>query len=63
LDAKQINPIPAANYPLPAKRPMNSSLSTQKLMQVAPGCVELLTEDWKEGVGCYLTDLKDRGLI
>ncbi len=63
LDAKQINPIPATNYPLPAKRPMNSSLSTQKLMQVAPGCTELLTEDWKVGVGYYLTDLKDRGLI
>ncbi len=63
LDPEQIKPIPANEYPLPAKRPMNSSLSTQKLMQVAPGCTELLTEDWKVGVGYYLTDLKDRGLI
>jgi dTDP-4-dehydrorhamnose reductase len=63
LDPEQIKPIPTNEYPLPAKRPMNSSLSTQKLMQVAPGCTELLTEDWKVGVGYYLTDLKDRGLI
>ena len=63
LDPEQIKPIPANEYPLPAKRPMNSSLSTQKLMQAAPSCAELLTEDWKVGVGYYLTDLKDRGLI
>lgn len=63
LDLEQIKPIPAKEYPLPAKRPMNSSLSTQKLMQVAPGCTDLLTEDWKVDVQSYLVDLKNRGLI
>jgi dTDP-4-dehydrorhamnose reductase len=63
LDPEQIKPIPANEYPLPAKRPMNSSLSTQKLMQVASSCKDLLTEDWKVSVEYYLTNLKDRGLI
>ena len=34
LDPESIKPIPAVEYPLPAPRPMNSRMSTDKLRQV-----------------------------
>lgn len=63
LDAKHIKPTPAKDYPLPAKRPMNSCLSTQKLILAAPGCKDLLNQDWAVGVQSYLAGLKDQGMI
>jgi dTDP-4-dehydrorhamnose reductase len=63
-----INPIPAVEYPLPAPRPMNSRMSTDKLNQVlkAQGVMsklELLNQPWDEAVRSYVRNLAKDGLI
>ena len=63
LDVDQIHPIPASDYPLPAKRPMNSQLSTRKLADALPSCQNLLAQDWKISVESYLLNLKSQGLL
>ena len=63
LDVEQIHPISASDYPLPAKRPMNSQLSTHKLTDALPSCQNLLTQDWKISVESYLLNLKSQDLL
>ncbi len=63
LDVDQIHPIPASDYPLPAKRPMNSQLSTRKLADAFPSCHNQLAQDWKIGVESYLLNLKSQRLL
>jgi dTDP-4-dehydrorhamnose reductase len=63
-----IKPIPAVEYPLPAPRPMNSRMSTDKLSQVlrARGDMsklELLNQPWDEAVRSYVRNLAKDGLI
>jgi len=63
-----IQPILAAQYPLPAPRPMNSRMSTDKLYQVFSGCgdmskLEQLTQPWDRAVRSYVTNLVKDGLI
>ena len=63
-----IQPIPAVEYPLPAPRPMNSRMSTDKLGQVlrARGDMsklELLNQPWDEAVRSYVRNLAKDGLI
>jgi dTDP-4-dehydrorhamnose reductase len=63
-----IKPIPAVEYPLPAPRPMNSRMSTDKLGQVlrARGNMsklELLNQPWDEAVRSYVRNLAKDGLI
>jgi len=61
-----IKPIPAVEYPLPAPRPMNSRMSTDKLGQVLRAWgdmskLELLNQPWDEAVRSYVRKLaKDR---
>jgi dTDP-4-dehydrorhamnose reductase len=70
LKVKQggIKPILAAEYPLPAPRPMNSRMSTDKLR----GSIErqgdmsklgLLNQSWDIGVKAYVSQLAKDGLI
>lgn len=47
IKAQRILPIPTSDYPLPAARPANSQLSTEKI-QTAFG---LCLPDWQAGVG------------
>lgn len=63
LDMDQIHPIPASDYPLPAKRPMNSQLCTRKLADALPSCQNLLAQDWRVSVESYLLNLKSQGLL
>ena len=64
--AEAIQPIPAVDYPLPAPRPMNSRMSTDKLYQVFESRgdmskLQLLTQPWDIAVKAYVTKLaKDR---
>ena len=63
-----IKPILAVEYPLPAPRPMNSRMSTDKLGQVlrARGDMpklELLNQPWDEAVRSYVRNLAKDGLI
>lgn len=63
-----IRPILAAEYPLPAPRPMNSRMSTDKLRQLfeARGDMsklELLNQPWDFAVKAYVSDLAQDGLI
>jgi dTDP-4-dehydrorhamnose reductase len=63
-----IKPIPAVEYPLPAPRPMNSRMSTDRLGQVlrARGDMsklELLNQPWDEAVRTYVRNLAKDGLI
>ena len=46
LKIKTVEPIPSSAYPVPAKRPLNSRLSTRKLRET----FGLSLPDWKEGV-------------
>ena len=61
-----IKPIPAVEYPLPAPRPMNSRMSTDKLHRVFAGRgdmskLEQLNQPWDKAVRSYVTNLaKDR---
>lgn len=68
LTPKNIDPIPATNYPLPAPRPMNSRMSTDKLRKVmdADGDMsklQLLNQPWDEAVRSYVRNLVQNGLI
>ena len=63
-----IKPIPAVEYPLPAPRPMNSRMSTDKLRQVFEGRgdmskLELLHQPWDQAVRSYIRGLAKDGLI
>jgi dTDP-4-dehydrorhamnose reductase len=63
-----IKPIPAVEYPLPAPRPMNSRMSTDKLHQVFMGWgdmskLEQLNQPWDKAVRSYVTNLVKDGLI
>jgi dTDP-4-dehydrorhamnose reductase len=63
-----IKPIPAVEYPLPAPRPMNSRMSTDKLSQVLRGRgdmskLEQLNQAWDQAVRAYVNNLAKDGLI
>lgn len=63
-----IQPILAVEYPLPAPRPMNSRMSTDKLYQVLADWgdmskLELLNQPWDEAVRSYVRNLAKDGLI
>lgn len=61
-----IKPIPAVEYPLPAPRPMNSRMSTDKLAQALGfrgnmSKLQLLNQPWDIAVKAYVSNLaKDR---
>jgi dTDP-4-dehydrorhamnose reductase len=63
-----IRPIPAVEYPLPAPRPMNSRMSTDKLRKALEGRgdmskLELLNQPWDGAVRSYVHNLAKYGLI
>lgn len=63
-----IKPIPAIEYPLPAPRPMNSRLSTNKLRQVFEewgdmSKLQLLNQPWYRAVKTYVSKLAQNRLI
>lgn len=65
---KAIAPILAIEYPLPAPRPMNSRMSTDKLRQVFEGWgdmskLQLLNQPWDIAVQAYVSHLAQDGLI
>jgi dTDP-4-dehydrorhamnose reductase len=70
LKVKQvgIQPILAQEYPLPASRPMNSRMSTDKLRLSLEGQGDmsklgLLNQSWDVGVKAYVSQLAKDGLI
>jgi len=70
LKVKQggIKPILAQEYPLPAPRPMNSRMSTDKLRLSLEGQGDmsklgLLNQSWDMGVKAYVSQLAKDGLI
>jgi dTDP-4-dehydrorhamnose reductase len=70
LKVKQggIQPILAKEYPLPAPRPMNSRMSTDKLRLSLEGQGDmsklgLLNQSWDVGVKAYVSQLAKDGLI
>jgi len=63
-----IKPIPAVEYPLPAPRPMNSRMSTDKLRRLFEGRgdmskLEQLNQPWDVDVKTYVSRLAKDGLI
>jgi dTDP-4-dehydrorhamnose reductase len=63
-----IKPIPAVEYPLPAPRPINSRMSTDKLRKVLENQgdmskLELLNQPWDGAVRSYVHNLAKDGLI
>ncbi len=63
-----IQPIPALEYPLPAPRPMNSRMSTDKLRQLLEGRGDMsklqqLNQPWDLAVRAYISHLAKDGLI
>jgi dTDP-4-dehydrorhamnose reductase len=63
-----IKPIPAVDFPLPAPRPMNSRMSTDKLGKVLKGRgdmskLHLLNQPWDLAVKAYVSHLAQDGLI
>ena len=63
-----IKPILAVEYPLPAPRPMNSKMSTDKLPQVLldwgdMSKLEQLNQPWDKAVQSYVANLAKDGLI
>ena len=63
-----IKPIHAVEYPLPAPRPMNSRMSTDKMRQVFEGRGDMsklqqLNQPWDEAVRSYVCNLVKDGLI
>jgi dTDP-4-dehydrorhamnose reductase len=63
-----IKPILAVEYPIPAPRPMNSRMSTDKLRQVFEGRGDMsklqqLNQPWSEPVQVYVSSLAKDGLI
>ena len=68
LDPESIKPIPAVEYPLPAPRPMNSRMSTDKLRQVFEVQGDMsksqqLNQPWDVAVRSYVRNLVQDGLI
>jgi dTDP-4-dehydrorhamnose reductase len=63
LDLNHLFPIPAREYPLPAKRPTNSALSTDKLVKRLPSAQSLLAEDWQVSVRTYIHELRSKSLV
>ncbi len=68
ISPKTIFPIPAIEYPLPAPRPMNSRMSTDKLHKVLESYgdvakLQLLNQSWDEPVRTYVQNLVQSGLI
>ena len=64
LERDHIRAIPAAEYPLPAPRPMNSRMSTQKLQKALDnlGLVSKFPQ-WDELVRAYVSELAKNQLI
>ncbi|MFC7419971.1 dTDP-4-dehydrorhamnose reductase [Iodobacter arcticus] len=56
IKAAQILPIPTSAYPLPAPRPANSQLSTEKLQATFGLCLP----DWQDGVTQVMTLLSKK---
>jgi len=54
-----IRPIPAAEYPARARRPVNSRLDTTKLRRT----FGLQLPDWKQGVNAVVAELLDRSSL
>ena len=50
----QVTPIPTANYPTPARRPLNSRLDTTRLQTT----FNLVLPPWQQGVARMLTEIK-----
>lgn len=68
LTSESIKPIPAVEYPLPAPRPMNSRMSTDKLRQVFEVRGDMsksqqLNQSWDVAVRSYVRNLVQDGLI
>jgi dTDP-4-dehydrorhamnose reductase len=68
LEQVNITPILAEQYPLPAPRPMNSRMSTDKLRRTLEGCngmskLGLFNQSWDVGVKAYVSQLAKDGLI
>lgn len=53
LSIQQVNPIPTAAYPTPAKRPNNSRLNNQKIQQA----FQIYLPDWKVQVQRTVTEV------
>ena len=64
LEVANIHAIPASEYPLPAPRPMNSRMSTQKLQKALAdfGLVSQFPQ-WDQLVQIYVADLVKNQLI
>jgi dTDP-4-dehydrorhamnose reductase len=67
LAPETIKPITAIEYPLPAPRPLNSRMSTDKLRQVFEGPGDMsklqqLNKSWEEAVRAYVCDVVQDGL-
>jgi dTDP-4-dehydrorhamnose reductase len=68
VDPKAIEPIPAAEYPLPAPRPVNSRMDTAKLRQAIEHIGDMSKLQhcnglWDKDVKDYVTWLAKNGLI
>ena len=63
LELDNFFPISAKQYPLPAKRPTNSILLTNKLRRTLLPTQSLLEEDWRSRVKAYIHSLHRQGLI
>jgi dTDP-4-dehydrorhamnose reductase len=68
LSPKTIFPIPAIEYPLPAPRPMNSRMATDKLHKALEVCgdvskLQLFNQSWDESVRAYVRNLVHSRLI
>jgi dTDP-4-dehydrorhamnose reductase len=62
LSPKDIHPIPAADYPLPAPRPMNSRMASDKLYKALEKTGDMsklqhFTKHWTEDVQAYVHHL------
>jgi dTDP-4-dehydrorhamnose reductase len=68
LTSEDIQTIPATEYPLPAPRPINSRMSTDKLYKALEitgdmSKLQYLTKHWSEDVKSYVHHLAKVGLI
>ena len=64
LEASNVKAIPAAEYPLPAPRPMNSRLSNLKLRETLEVLgIETQFPEWDQLVRAYVSDLAKNQLI
>lgn len=63
VKSENILPIPAKDYPLPAKRPYNSRLSNQKLKQaLSEMAYTLRYPNWQEQVEAYVRNYVEQSL-